>query len=572
MSVSLFEADTDYNAYINNMQLNKGMCELSPLSCVVTEEAGGEYGLTMVHPYDKDWKWQLLAVDRLIKASVPVMHLPEVTYAGTIPFQANTSANLYSKVESTALREDLDYWIRYRPADLEWEKKKEYTAGDYVICNVADVEHSSIARKIFQAAEDNSGIKPASEDDDGVWTDKGNLYDRHVPTDDGVVLATIPQGEVVMRLGEMIDDFIYVERSNGQRGFVHSSDFTIVASGGFTVSYGSRRIDQQFFRIYELVYDDDEQIVTAKARHVSYDSRKNALYRCVVRDETAQNAIASIVGKRVDETLPLTIVTDLIDDDITADWSFFNPVKAILDPEEGLAGKTKAKVIRDNGTFYLLQNTDNSHGFVIQYGKNLLGVNYIVNYDDVVTRVMPVANDGFDGWLYTNPPYFDAPNIGEFSHPRIEVMESEFYVGMEYVKANGNKVTMTEPQVLLKMEKEAGKRFSRDKINQGNVQLDVDFLMLGDTEEYKQYKNLETLNLYDTVIVKTGPSGFTLTNMLQVSGYEYDAILERYNKINLSWNVNKKRKFGSVGGHILADHGIGFNKLSQSLRRRLKRG
>ena len=39
MSVCLFEQTADYDAYANSMDLNKGMCELSPLSCVVKEEA-----------------------------------------------------------------------------------------------------------------------------------------------------------------------------------------------------------------------------------------------------------------------------------------------------------------------------------------------------------------------------------------------------------------------------------------------------------------------------------------------------------------------------------------------------
>ena len=573
MSVCLFEQTADYDAYANSMDLNKGMCELSPLSCVVKEEAGGEYSLSMVHPYDNSGKWRLLQKERLIKAPVPVRHLPEVIYNNVEPLSATQITNFYSKVESIALREDLDYWIKYRLDDLDWKKNKAYYAGDYVVFNVRDVEHSTITPTIFQAAEDNRKIEPKSSDDEDIWTEIEPLYGRHVPADDGVVLASIPQGEIVMKIADFLDDYIYVQRSNGQRGFVHSAHFTEAHSGsGFDVSFGSKRISSQFFRIYELIYDDDEKTVTVNARHVSYDGRKNALFPCVIKDETVHNAIARIIGKRVDISIPLMIVTNLSDDDITADWSFANPIRAILDPDEGLVGQTKSKVIRDNGTIYLLKNRDNAHGFVIQYGGNLLGVNYTTGNDEVITRIMPVANDGFDGWLFLNDFFEDSEYISNYPHPKIEVLESQFHVGMEYVKANGTKITLTEAQVKEKMRKEAKKRFSRDMVDFENMYLDVDFLMLGDTEEYKQYKGLQTLGLYDTVIVKTGASGLTFSNTVQVSGYEYDSIHERYNKISLSRKISRKKKDGTVGGHILVDQGVSYGKLSQSLKRRLKRG
>ena len=48
-----------------------GLCILQPSSCTVTEIAGGDFSLTLVHPITEDLRWKELQEERIIKAPVP---------------------------------------------------------------------------------------------------------------------------------------------------------------------------------------------------------------------------------------------------------------------------------------------------------------------------------------------------------------------------------------------------------------------------------------------------------------------------------------------------------------------
>ena len=62
--ICIYEAnETDWHG--------NGLCILQPSSCTVTEIAGGDFSLTLVHPITEDLRWKELQEERIIKAPVP---------------------------------------------------------------------------------------------------------------------------------------------------------------------------------------------------------------------------------------------------------------------------------------------------------------------------------------------------------------------------------------------------------------------------------------------------------------------------------------------------------------------
>ena len=59
-----------YEANETNWHGN-GLCILQPSSCTVSEIAGGDFGLTLVHPITEDLRWKELQEERVIRAPVP---------------------------------------------------------------------------------------------------------------------------------------------------------------------------------------------------------------------------------------------------------------------------------------------------------------------------------------------------------------------------------------------------------------------------------------------------------------------------------------------------------------------
>ena len=592
MSIRLYSDremyNTDQMLIKNNgahVHLYNGICELEPSSCIIRERAGGEYTLTMKHPYDARGKYLKLAEEYIICAPVPIRRIPQVDVYGVSAWgvlghsgggHSYGSISIYGSVMTTAKSEYFVYRLKNNAVNETWNKKKEYKIGDYVL-------YGTPPTKVYKAIDDTEkGEKPDgtyTEDRDNPWQYQAEITDYPNPQDDAPVIGTINNGEVFYKIADFDEVYMYVYRSNGQIGFVktamceellneHISPRTVEATG----------ISEQDFRIYKVDFDDIAKVVTVEARHISYDLRHNGLMRCEVNDEAPMTAIAKIKGKTIDATMTYNVFTNLkpyndnTEDgvDIDADWSWINPVQALLDPDTGYAGITKAQVIRDNRTFYLLEDKDNDHGFVIQYGKNMLGVKFSRNTDEVITRIIPRADNGTEGYLFLDALYVDSPQRSTLNYPfdRIEMLESEYYVGQEIEKADGSTWPMGENSVKQKMRKEAKKRFKIDKVDCAKVSMEIDFLMLGDTEEYKQFRHAQELNLYDTVKIITGPSG--IETEAQVSEYEYDSILRRYNKIALGTIYKQNR--GKVASYMLAKGGVNYESLAPGLRRKIVRG
>ncbi|MCS4463331.1 hypothetical protein JTT01_00055 [Clostridium botulinum] len=59
----------------------------------------------------------------------------------------------------------------------------------------------------------------------------------------------------------------------------------------------------------------------------------------------------------------------------------------------------------------------------------------------------------------------------------------------------------------------------------------MEFEELGKTEEYKQYKNLEKINLGDTVTIRHEELGLDLKG--RMIAYDYDCLLKKYIKIEM---------------------------------------
>ncbi|MCQ2330974.1 MAG: hypothetical protein MJZ55_03195 [Paludibacteraceae bacterium] len=70
-----------------------------------------------------------------------------------------------------------------------------------------------------------------------------------------------------------------------------------------------------------------------------------------------------------------------------------------------------------------------------------------------------------------------------------------------------------------------------DGIDLVSLTVDVDFINLGDTEEYKQYRDLQSVSLYDVVHISHAPLGFA--DKLQVKSYEWNAITKQYTRLTL---------------------------------------
>lgn len=311
------------------------------------------------------------------------------------------------------------------------------------------------------------------------------------------------------------------------RGYIRKSDadtLTITTStipanfAGLEAVDVPTRLEEQLFRVVEV--EEDEDYVTITARHVWYDNLQNyTMWKPVETTKyTAGDVCRNVLSNAVSPCAS-RVATDCKDEIIGKDLDFErkNLVEAFLDPEKGICAKYGLSLIRDNWDFYCLKNVGYNRGFVIQNGKNLLGVTRKESIENLVTRIVPFAKSEKGDelvWMNNNgSKWLDSDDIGDYSYPRVELYDTGLQIGKDGVTAQN---------VQAKLLEAAQKHYTDDKVDIPTIEMTIEFISLGDTEEYEQYRGLDKVYLYDIITVVDTIRGYSHT--AQVVGVEHDLL------------------------------------------------
>lgn len=300
-------------------------------------------------------------------------------------------------------------------------------------------------------------------------------------------------------------------------------------------------VQPQRFRIYEVEKTIDE--VTVQARHISYDLLYNLTTYKSDESVALQTALDGVLNNCVNSDHGFRAYTNVANEQAGLAYDGKNPIDAMLDPEEGLCAKYKVNLIRDNDELFFLNDPGMNRGVKIAYGKNMTGVTYTQSDDQVSTRIMPVGEnkDGTPLYLSDNPSerFVDSNNINNY--PIIHVYRLECdncKVGQK--DSNGSKVTVAVARARMRKQAED---LLKTGVDNPTIKMEVEFVNLGDTEEYNQFKNLENCFLYDYLIIQHGKQDINVT--AQIQEIEWDILTDTMKKVTI----------GTVG-ETLANMGI----------------
>jgi phage minor structural protein len=330
-----------------------------------------------------------------------------------------------------------------------------------------------------------------------------------------------------------------------------------------TVIVPAEQATEQCFRIYSVAVDTANHEVAVEARHISYDFMGNMCGRLPTQMGTyVVNALAKMRNALFtpDDRILATNITRRVN---LGDRSFVNPIKFLLDPEYGLVQRARARLVRDNNDFYLLGNDEPAdRGYEIAYGKNMTGISWSKSTDEVITRIVPLGEDADGKTLLLPEKWMDSPHIGEY--PVVHTGTLTVSDAKEVVVDEDDEETPSED--ITPMSKEECYALMRqavaDEFAKGcdlpDLTLEIDFIHIGDTEEYRQYRNLERVFLYDLVRIRHTPTGFVAK--AQVSGYEWNALTRRYNSITVG-NVFAVES-SAVAGYQLTEGAVTATKIA----------
>ncbi|MGH0951414.1 phage tail spike protein [Bacillus mycoides] len=295
---------------------------------------------------------------------------------------------------------------------------------------------------------------------------------------------------------------------------------------------------EQLFRVVTPKVSMGE--VTAQCYHIFYDLTEN-LIEDIFAESTNGNGAMNRMSTGCQYKHPFTFYSD-ISTIASARMVRKNPVEALLDSSQdnSFVNRWGGELKRDNFDVKMLKNRGMDRGVVIRHKKDLLGYEGNVDWKSPVTRIMP---QGFDG-LFLPEKYVDSPNMNKYPHPKIRVVEFKDIKAAVGEHANKEDAVPLE-EAYRRLRQAAKDMFTIQKIDQPKATYKVEFQELSQTEEYKDYKHLQSVYMADTVTVIHEENGVDIK--AKVIAYKYDPIKKEYLDITIG---NFKESFTDVSRKV----------------------
>ena len=273
----------------------------------------------------------------------------------------------------------------------------------------------------------------------------------------------------------------------------------------------------QLFRIYYVSKPLNGR-VQFKAEHISYQ-----LKHIPVAPYTATSALETFarMKENAQENCPFEFWTD---NTTVANFELKVPAscRSILGGMEGsildvYGGEYKF----DNYTVRLYRQRGQDTGVVLRYGKNITDIKQEKNIGDTITGVMPFWKgqnaDGNDTYVDLPEKIIRSENAGNFPYKRTVALDCSAHF-------------QSEPTVE-QIRSYAQSYIRRTGVGVPKISIDISFVALWQSEEYKNIANLERVRLCDTVQVEFEPLNISAT--AKVVETEYDILKEKYISITL---------------------------------------
>lgn len=273
----------------------------------------------------------------------------------------------------------------------------------------------------------------------------------------------------------------------------------------------------QPFEIYKITRPMSGK-VTIYGEHISYRLSYTATLPSGISDN-AQSALNSLKAASATDC-PFTFYSD-----VTKRGNFQNQkvqsIRSLLGGQTGsildvFGGEYKW----DKWAVNLLDSRGSTLLITLEYGKNLTDLKQEENIESTYTAVIAVWNktdddDGINLTTYSDIVYTDGHE--NFPYPRTFILDSS-----QDFENQPSKAELTN---------KAKQYISANGLGVPKVSIDVSFVNLKDSEEYKDIAPLQEIHLCDTIKVKFSALGVSAN--AKVNKTVFDVLTERYSSISV---------------------------------------
>ena len=277
---------------------------------------------------------------------------------------------------------------------------------------------------------------------------------------------------------------------------------------------------EQAFRINNLTKTKTK--LTAKCLHVFFDTQNYLIADSYVVDKSCNDALDHL-NNATSDLSPFTTLSDVqsINSYRCVRTSLYEAINVVLERWGG-------HLVRDNFNIQIRSQVGQDNGVVVRYAKNLKDITCEENWDNVVTKLLPVGKDGLliDGLYMSSGIQYDIPYTKTVSFNQDNIVKEN------YIDEEGNFDETSYNEALM-----------QDLLTQAYNYLQVNSVP---QVNYTLRANLEKISdIGDTIEVFDERLGINITTNL--IAYDYDCILGKYTELEFG---NFKQKLSDLMGTI----------------------
>lgn len=266
---------------------------------------------------------------------------------------------------------------------------------------------------------------------------------------------------------------------------------------------------EQAFRVGNV--EKTRSKIKTKCYHVFYDSENYLIADSYVVDNNCNYALDHL-NSATDNPSPFTTISD-----VTTINSFRCVRKSLYEAIQTVLERWGGHLVRDNFNIGIRTNIGQDNGVTVRYAKNLKEITCQENWDNVVTKLMPVGKDGLllNALDDTASLYIESET--QYLLPYTKTVSFNQNIDQEnYKDGEGNVDEAAYTQALLD-----------DLITQAEAYLEENCVP---KINYTLKANLEKVtDIGDTVVVIDERLGINMTT--NVIAYDYDCILDKYTEL-----------------------------------------
>lgn len=304
---------------------------------------------------------------------------------------------------------------------------------------------------------------------------------------------------------------------------VTGARYELIQNGMLIMAKPNPYDEPHLFRIYEHQLSSNKNNISIKAHSNTFDLADNLVISLNVDNKTPETAM-NLLKEAAIETCDFTFVSD-ITDLRSVTWERRNLLNCITGNENSILSLWGGEIKHGNKRIDIYRRRGNDDVTTIRHGKNLKGFTATYSTKGLITAIVPYYMESIDTY---DQGTVQEPVFGDIVRsPRIDDYPHTYFAFIEFKAEEHGREEYDGWYIDLELLNQAASTFFEDneEVDIPSVSVDVQLEDLSQMADYEKYKELEKVQIADTITIYS--EKYKVNIMSTVKKVVYDALTDK---------------------------------------------